>query len=184
MGRLLKPVLGLALFVLCGCDVASSARSDFQRLTGPTGPFARAQAKAPQATPATRSSSPPTASSTAGKDSSTAGKEVGAQDPAKQEASRNESAKGGDGALASLVGKDETQIRALLGPPNSEEDRAPGKTWHYREGQCSVDIQFYPDIQTRQFGSLAYEVRSDDGTDEGKRLCLGQLRSRAQTGGG
>ena len=40
-----------------------------------------------------------------------------------------------------LIGKSESDLRALLGPPTSEEARAPGKTWHYREGQCTVDVQ-------------------------------------------
>jgi hypothetical protein len=83
-----------------------------------------------------------------------------------------------------LIGKSEGDIRVLLGPPTSEEDRAPGKTWHYRDGQCTLDIQLYPDVQTRQFGTLAYEVKSNDSTDEGKRLCMAQLRSRTQPHGG
>lgn len=88
-----------------------------------------------------------------------------------------------EGVPVSLVGKSEGQIRALLGPPTSEEDRAPGKTWHYRDGQCTVDVQLYPDVQTRQFGTLAYEVKSDDSTNEGKRLCMAQFRSRTGRGG-
>jgi hypothetical protein len=83
-----------------------------------------------------------------------------------------------------IVGKSESELRSLFGPPNREEDRAPGKTWRYRDGQCSMDIQLYPDVQTRKFGTLAYEVKSDDNTDEGKRHCLAQFRSRAQGRGG
>src|SRR5204862_8090802 len=81
-----------------------------------------------------------------------------------------------------LVGKSEGQVRALLGPPTSVEERAPGKTWHYRDGPCSVDVRLYPDVQTRQFGTLAYEVKSDDNSDEGRRDCLARIRSRAQPG--
>jgi hypothetical protein len=66
------------------------------------------------------------------------------------------------------------------GAPTSEEDRPPGKRWRYRDGQCTLDVQLYPDVQTKQFGTLAYEVKSDDNTDEGKRVCLAQLQSRAQ----
>ncbi|MCC2690472.1 MAG: hypothetical protein K0S21_3275 [Rhizobiaceae bacterium] len=69
----------------------------------------------------------------------------------------------------------------MLGAPTSEEDRPPGKRWRYRDGQCTLDVQLYPDVQTKQFGTLAYEVKSDDNTDEGKRVCLAQLQSRAQT---
>ena len=83
-----------------------------------------------------------------------------------------------------LMGKSEGQVRAMLGPPTSVEERAPGKTWHYRDGQCSVDVQLYPDVQTRQFGTLAYKVNTDDNSDEGRRECLARFRSRAQPGSG
>jgi hypothetical protein len=81
----------------------------------------------------------------------------------------------------SLVGKSETELRAVLGAPTSEEDRPPGKLWRYRDGQCTLVVQLYPDVQTKRFGALAYEVKSDDNTDEGNRVCLAQLQSRAQT---
>lgn len=80
----------------------------------------------------------------------------------------------------SLAGKSEVELRAMLGAPTSEEDRPPGKRWRYRDGQCTLDVQLYPDVQTKQFGTLAYEVKSDDNTDEGKRVCMAQLQSRAQ----
>ena len=69
----------------------------------------------------------------------------------------------------------------MLGAPTSVEDRPPGKLWRYRDGQCTLVVQLYPDVQTKQFGTLAYEVKSDDNTDEGKRVCTAQLQSRAQT---
>lgn len=82
----------------------------------------------------------------------------------------------------SLAGKSESELRALLGSPSSEEDRPPGKVWRYRDGRCSLDVQLYPDVRTKQFGTLAYEVSSDDNTDEGKRLCLAEFQSRVQAG--
>jgi hypothetical protein len=81
----------------------------------------------------------------------------------------------------SLAGKSESELRALLGAPTSEEERPPGKRWRYRDGNCSLDVQLYPDVQTKQFGTLAYEVKSDDNSDEGKRACLAQLQARAQS---
>ena len=85
-----------------------------------------------------------------------------------------------DGAAVTLSGKSEAELRDVLGTPTSEEDRPPGKRWRYRDGQCTLDVQLYPDVQTKQFGTLAYEVKSDDNTDEGKRLCLAQIQSRVQ----
>ena len=77
-----------------------------------------------------------------------------------------------------LVGKSENEIRALLGPPTEELNQPPGKQWRYRDGQCTLYIQLFPDIQTKQFGALSYAVKSDNETDEGRRLCLAQFQSR------
>lgn len=81
-----------------------------------------------------------------------------------------------------LTGYRESQLRALLGPPTSEEAHPPGKQWRYRNGKCTLDIQLYPDVETKQYGTLAYKVKSDDDTDEGRRFCLAQLQSRIQGG--
>jgi hypothetical protein len=85
-----------------------------------------------------------------------------------------------DGPAVDLTGASESKLRALLGAPTSEEDHPPGKQWHYRDGKCTLDVQLYPDVQTKQFGTLAYKVKSDDNTDEGQRLCVAQLQSRLQ----
>jgi hypothetical protein len=79
-----------------------------------------------------------------------------------------------------LVGLDEQELRKLLGPPAAEEDRPPGKLWRYRKGKCTLNLSLYPDVQTRKFGTLTYEVKSDDDTDEGKRTCLAELQSSGQ----
>ncbi len=81
-----------------------------------------------------------------------------------------------------LTGYRESELRALLGPPSGEENRPPGKQWRYRFEKCTLDIQLYPDVETKQYGTLAYKVKSDDDTDEGRRLCLAQLRSRLPAG--
>lgn len=85
-----------------------------------------------------------------------------------------------DAPVVDLAGASENKLRALLGAPTSEEDHPPGKQWHYRDGKCTLDVQLYPDVQTKQFGTLAYKVKSDDNTDEGQRLCVAQLQSRLQ----
>lgn len=81
-----------------------------------------------------------------------------------------------------LTGYRELELRALLGPPASEEIRPPGKQWRYRFDECTLDIQLYPDVETKQYGTLSYKVKSDDDTDEGRRVCLAQLRSRLPPG--
>jgi hypothetical protein len=163
--------LGLSLLMLLsGCEVAHNAQRDLNRLIHADPFTASKPAPAPQARP--RVAAAPPAAAPAVVESK--------PEPPKVETAREASAP----APVNLIGKSEGEVRALLGPPNSVEERAPGKTWHYRDGQCSANVQLYPDVQTRQFGTLAYEVKSDDNTDEGKRGCMAQFRSRAQSRGG
>jgi hypothetical protein len=169
--NILGGALVVGLLLLSGCDVARSARNDLAHLTGPDGPLGRSQsATASRPVAATTKGSDPKATNKA----ATTTAEPAKPDPPKETANAGPS-------NINLVGKSDSEVRALLGPPNSEEERAPGKTWHYRDGQCAVDVHLYPDVQTRQFGTLAYEVKSDDSTDEGKRNCLAHLRSRTAT---
>jgi hypothetical protein len=83
-------------------------------------------------------------------------------------------------AKVQLIGKREDELRALLGPPTEELVQPPGKRWRYRDGQCTLHVQLYPDIQTKQSGTLSYEVVGDKNTDEGRSLCVAQFRSRLQ----
>jgi hypothetical protein len=165
--RRLTYFIGVAGLLLSGCDeFARDARRDFGRLTAQS-PFSSsrpARSPTPAASPAQR-------------------RDVAAVADPKVAAPRELSAPSKDeivSPLTSLVGQSEGDIRARFGAPTSEEERTPGKTWRYRNGQCALDVSLYPDVQTRQFTTLAYEVRSNDNTDQGKQLCLGQLQSRAR----
>lgn len=160
--------LALCVLLVSGCDVAQNAQRDFNRVIRgdaaatatprPTASSARAAAPRPAA-PSEAKVEPPKA------------EEVKASPPRETAAATPD---------VNLVGKSEGQVRSLLGPPTSVEERAPGKTWHYRDGSCSVDVRLYPDVQTRQYGTLSYEVRSNDNSDEGRRDCMARFRSRAQ----
>ncbi|MEA1674846.1 hypothetical protein [Nitrospirillum sp. BR 11163] len=79
-----------------------------------------------------------------------------------------------------LVGMDESQLQALMGPPSSQQDLSPGKEWLYRHGACTVDLTLYPDIKTQAYRVLSYEVTSDNDIGDRKRYCLADLRSVAQ----
>jgi hypothetical protein len=159
-----RQTFGIGLLLLSGCDVAQNAQRDLTRLVQ-SGPFS-----ASKPVPAARVAAP----------AKPAGGAVASKTASKSEPAREVSA----AAPVNLIGKSEDQVRALLGPPTSVEERAPGKTWHYRVGQCSADVQLYPDVQTRKFGTLSYEVKSNDNTDEGRRGCVAQFSSRAQSRGG
>lgn len=159
-----RQTLGICLLLLSGCDVAHNAQRDLSRLVH-SDPFT-----ARRPAPAARVASAPAKAPVA---------DTRPEPPKVAEPAREASAP----APVNLIGKSESEVRALLGPPTSVQERTPGKTWHYQRGQCSADVQLYPDVQTRQFGTLAYEVKSDDNTDEGKRGCMAQFSSRAQSHG-
>lgn len=160
--------IGLSALALTGCDVARSARSDIGRL-------GHASFSSPStASRPVRSTSAYTASRTSHVTTEPSVASVRDSPPA---ADRDEVV----APRVNLVGQNENDIRARFGAPSSVEDRTPGKTWRYRHGPCALDVSLYPDVQTRKYTTLAYEVRSDDNSDQGKQRCLGQLQSRSGT---
>jgi hypothetical protein len=172
---------GIGFLLLTGCEASRNLRDDVLRLTS-SQPAAQKSQPAKSVASTRPSTTPPATTTDAATVAATA---TSAEQPALPAATATSDepparpAATGSPAL-SLVGKSETELRAVLGAPTSEENRPPGKLWRYRDGQCTLVVQLYPDVQTKQFGTLAYEVKSDDNTDEGKRLCTAQLQSRAQ----
>lgn len=157
---LLPTLLGIGSLSLSACDLpqfaGQSSKQSPSRASTKTMPARSASSSVPP-----RTSTRPEGT-TLGQSSSTA------------------TPKEGSGATqVNLIGMDEQQVRALLGPPAAEEDRPPAKIWRYRKGGCSLNLSLYPDVQTRKFGTLTYEVKSDDNTDEGKRACLADIQPRS-----
>jgi hypothetical protein len=77
-----------------------------------------------------------------------------------------------------LIGLNETEIETFLGPPMLQEDRAPTKLWVFRNRSCTINVTLYPDVETRQFHALSYEVISDVHTAERTRQCIAEFSSR------
>jgi hypothetical protein len=76
-----------------------------------------------------------------------------------------------------LIGLNENQLQSVLGPPAAQSDHSPGKDWQYRDGRCSFILVLYPDVDTRVYHALSYEVISDDSSAGGKRHCLEQIEA-------
>ena len=165
---LVTQTVGTGLLLLAGCEASRNMRDDLLRVT-----LSQPTAQKSQSAKAVTLKRPPTAPPASTTDAAAVATTATSHEPPALPAAT------GSPAL-SLDGKSESELRAMLGAPTSEEDRPPGKRWRYRDGQCTLDVQLYPDLKTKQFGTLAYEVKSDDNTDEGKRVCLAQLQSRAQ----
>jgi len=171
--NLVRNTIAVGLLLLSGCEAARNMRDDFSRLASSQPAAQRSQpAKSVASTTRPRTASTGSTSPDTPVDAPVATPATVSDNPPARPAT--------PGGPLTLAGKSETELRAMLGAPTSEEDRPPGKRWRYRDGQCTLDVQLYPDVQTKQFGTLAYEVKSDDNTDEGKRVCLAQLQSRAQ----
>jgi len=175
--NLIARTTGVGLLLLTGCEAPRNMRDDFLKLTSsqPTAKKSQpAKSSQPRATPLASTTdvaavvSPPPSDKPLIFPTATAASD---ELPARP-------APAGTPAF-SLSGKSETELRATLGAPTSEEERPPGKLWLYRDGQCTLDVQLYPDVQTKQFRVLAYQIKSYDSTDEGKRMCTAQMQSRA-----
>ena len=157
---LITQSVGVGLLLLTGCEASRNMRDDLLRLTS-SQPTAQKSQSAKSVT-STRPRTTPPASTT---DAAAVAATVATSDepPALPAATSS--------PALSLIGKSETELRAVLGAPTSEEDRPPGKLWRYRDGQCTLVVQLYPDVHTKQFGTLGYEVKSDDNTDR-RKACL------------
>lgn len=71
-----------------------------------------------------------------------------------------------------LIGLDLAAITHLLGQPAAQSDRPPAKVWSYNGDGCSLRVFVYPDINTRLFRALTYDIQGTDGTPVAKRRCF------------
>src|SRR5947209_3417587 len=108
------------LLLLSGCDVIQSARNDINRLTTTSTPT---PSRPVQAAPRTGAALTQTASASARTMPATPKPDLKA-DPARESV---------PSPSVSLIGKSESELRELLGPPRTVEERAPGRTWRYQE---------------------------------------------------
>ena len=77
-----------------------------------------------------------------------------------------------------VIGLDLAQIARLLGEPVSRSEKPPAKIWNYLGEGCTMRIFVYPDIKSRVFRALTYEIQGTDGTPLGKRRCFTGLRKQ------
>jgi hypothetical protein len=146
----------IALTALCGCADPTASRTASappapQEQTASTGPIALTAPPAP--------ASPAKAAPTRRRDAAAKPSAPASAAPTAQI------------APAQLVGMDEGEVQALLGSPSTVEDHAPGKTLRFRKHDCVLSVALYPDVQTRVFHTLSYEVTSDDHIAGAKQLC-------------
>jgi hypothetical protein len=66
---------------------------------------------------------------------------------------------------------DEKSLLAQLGPPSASWDEIPGRKLSFRQRDCLLTVTLYPDVETREFRTLTYEVSSDDHNTGKTSLC-------------
>ncbi len=77
-----------------------------------------------------------------------------------------------------LIGWNETEIRTVFGAPAAQEDHAPTKRLVYHDRQCTMNVTLYPEVETRQFQALNYEVNADDGSAKRQQACVAEFSAR------
>lgn len=79
----------------------------------------------------------------------------------------------------SLVGKNQGDVRDILGPPTTTQNAAPATIWRYTAQACSLDVFFYMDLGTNTLRALTYDAKpTEAGTnDEATSQCLGGIQS-------
>jgi len=92
-------------------------------------------------------------------------------DPSKALASANRP------KIDQLIGLDEASLRAFLGEPTTQEDTAPSKLWVYHRRQCTMNVTLYPDVETKKFHALNYEVNANDSSAR-QQQCTTQFASQ------
>jgi len=76
-------------------------------------------------------------------------------------------------APGELVGSDFTSVLQVLRRPDTVQSSALSVVWTYSQAECTVQLYFYPDIQTKVFRLLKYDLKSEAGEKSADRsACL------------
>src|SRR4051794_21971885 len=137
--RLITQTVAVGLLLLTACEASRNMRDDLLRLT-----LSQATAQKSQSAKSVTSTQPRTTPPASTTDAAAVAATATPAEPAALPVATS-------GPALSLIGKSETELRAMLGAPTSEEDRPPGKQWRYRDAQCTLVVQLYPDVKTKQY---------------------------------
>ena len=76
-------------------------------------------------------------------------------------------------APGELVGSDFNSVLQVLRKPDTVQSSALSVVWTYSQMACTLQLFFYPDIQTKVFRLLKYDLKSDAGDKMADRsACL------------
>ena len=75
-------------------------------------------------------------------------------------------------APADLVGFDFSSVLQLLRRPDTVRTNALSIVWTYSEPSCTLQLFFYPDIQTRIFRLLKHDLKSGTDGEAERKACM------------
>ncbi len=81
-------------------------------------------------------------------------------------------------APADLVGFDFPGVLHVLRKPDSTQKQALSVVWSYEQADCHLDLYFYPDIQTKVFRLLKFDLKDAAGEKlSDTSACMRGLRA-------
>ena len=75
-----------------------------------------------------------------------------------------------------LIGLAPEQAELMMGRPTEVRDEPPATVWAYKSGDCTLEVFFYQEVETRQPRALAYHVAGKDQSDTAKQACFSRIR--------
>lgn len=78
-------------------------------------------------------------------------------------------------APATLVGADYTGVLKVLRRPDSMQNSALSVVWTYADPDCTLQLFFYPDIETKTFHLLKYDLKNAEGDRLDGGACMQQF---------
>ena len=76
-----------------------------------------------------------------------------------------------------LLGMEPGQAELVVGKAAQIRQEPPATIWAYPAGDCTLELFFYPEVQTRRTVLLAYNVKGIDATANGKQTCFARVRA-------
>ena len=78
-------------------------------------------------------------------------------------------------APATLVGFDYAGVLKVLRKPDSTQNSALSVVWVYADSDCTLQLFFYPDIETKTFHLLKYDLKNSEGERLDGGACMQQF---------
>lgn len=81
---------------------------------------------------------------------------------------------------ARLVGLTELETLRLLGAPSRKADIPPAKYWQYASRRCVLRVFFFMEMDSRDFRTLSYELKSVNNDPAVDQQCLADFVAQAE----